>query len=111
MKNYLIIAHDTMEEENIYYAGIVDDNVTPIEFFERWYLDEYHGLNWDDLDISIAENEFDNVEVYEFLDEPTIINFKYFIQSKDTRTPQEKDPEYKEYIRLAKKFHRRGKCI
>jgi len=80
---------------------------TPEKAFETWFLEEYQGAEWDELDFGglfPLKETFNEVTLYLITGNRIDFDYAGFINKHDKRANEEKDPEYKEYLRLKNKF-------
>lgn len=101
MKYFMV----TDEDDNGDKFAVVIEGDTPQAAFEKWFLDEHHGCKWEELEFDGLRDEFQKVTIYQIVGDPTELDFAAFVDKHDTRTEQEKDPEYEEYLRLKNKFN------
>lgn len=104
MKYILITDKDENGKNHI---NIINGD-SPEKAFEKWYLEYYTGVyEWYNLEFGgtfPARNTFKEVKIYRVIGDVIDFDYSSFIDEHDKRENSEKDPEYKEYLRLKNKF-------
>ena len=101
---YLMITDE--DENGRSYIETIEGKMIE-EAFEEWFLEDYHGAEWDELEFGGTfpmRDTFRKVEVYPVSGDSIKFDYAGFIDKHDTRTAKEKNPEYKEFLRLKNKF-------